>query len=131
LVADARRRRRRIPIWLAAVPVLLCLPLLIPAAIVLEVVNKRRLRRVAASFSCQNCGRSLGAEGVALADQEWARQVRELMRQHPGVRFRLLRTVDAICGGCGARYTFSKSGRTFVMEQDPTTQPARLGGAGG
>jgi hypothetical protein len=119
---DARRRRLRLPTWLTVLLLLVCLPVIIPAFIVLEAVQKRRLRRAARSFTCLNCGKLLGANAVAVADAEWSRYVRELMRQHPGVKLRLVRTVDAICPGCGACYMFRESERTFVMGQNPFAQ---------
>ena len=42
--------------------------------------------------------------------------MRELMRAHPGVKFRLVRTLHAICPGCGTRYTFREHDRTFGVE---------------
>jgi len=56
--------------------------------------------------------------------------MRELQRKHPGVRFRIVWTVHAICPKCGTHYTYLESERTFVVEttvdhhQAGDTQPA-------
>ena len=129
-------RRRRMPLWISAlliVGMVLCMPLWIPVVVVVHAVRKYRLRKVANAFACVNCGQTLGAGAVALADKAWAQHVRALMRENPGVRFRLLRTLHGICPGCGTRYTFREHDRTFVIEpldeppataQAPTTAAA-------
>jgi transcription elongation factor Elf1 len=114
-------RRRKMPKWagvLLVIAFVICIPLWIPALIVWNGVRKHRLRKAANAFTCVNCGATLGVDALARADREWGNQMRELMRQHPGVRFRILRTLHAICSGCGTRYTFHENERTFVVE-DP------------
>jgi predicted RNA-binding Zn-ribbon protein involved in translation (DUF1610 family) len=132
------RGRFRVPTWTAALLMLLGMPLWIPILVALDVVGKRRLRAAAASFACANCGRTLGVDAVTLSDKEWQEFVRTLIRENPGMRYRLVRTVHAICPGCGARYTFRESDRTFVVEHTPVpghppapAQNARPGVAGG
>jgi predicted RNA-binding Zn-ribbon protein involved in translation (DUF1610 family) len=97
--------------------VVLCMPLWIPAVLILDAVRKHRLRRAANAFACVACGRILGPGALARADKAWAEHVRELMRRNPGVRFRLVRTVHAICPDCGTHYTFREHERTFVREE--------------
>lgn len=38
-------------------------------------------------------------------------------RKLPHVRFRIVRTLHAICMHCGTRYTYRDAERTFVVEQ--------------
>jgi hypothetical protein len=113
-------RHRNIPKWagtLLVIGFVLCLPLWIPAVIVWNAVRKHRLRKAARAFTCVNCSMTLGVDALARADQEWGNQMREMMRQHPGVKFRILRTLHAICSGCRTRYTFHEKERTFVVEE--------------
>src|SRR4051794_19567613 len=94
------RRSRLMAKWantLLLIVFVLCMPLWIPAALVMHALDRHRLRKAARAFACVTCGRSLGREALARADEAWSEQVAELMRQHPDVRFRLLRTLDAIC----------------------------------
>jgi len=113
--------------WVATLLVigfLLCMPLWIPAAFLLRAVDKYRLRKAAKFFACVSCGRILGLDALARPDEEWSEHVRELRRQHPGVRFRLERTVHAICPTCGTRFGFREKERTFVLE-DPSPSGVR------
>jgi RNase P subunit RPR2 len=109
--------RRTIPIPLMVVGFVVLLPAIIPAAIMLAALQKHRLRKAAKSFVCVNCGRVLGTGALARADEAWSEHMRELMRQHPGVRLRMLRTVHAICLGCDTCYRFREKERTFFVEE--------------
>jgi hypothetical protein len=100
------------------VGVVLTLPLWMVVAIALDVVERRRLRKAAGSFLCRHCGRALGKHAVTLADKAWSEHVRKIMRENPGVKYRMVRTVRAICPGCGTRYSFDESDRTFVVVQN-------------
>ncbi len=59
-------------------------------------------------------------EALKLADEAVADQARERMRQYPGMRFRVVRTLYAICTACGTRYTFHKDEQTLVIESPQT-----------
>jgi hypothetical protein len=111
---------RRMPAW--AIPLLLVVivigtPLWIPAIIIRQTVHKHRLRKAANSFACVRCGSILGVDALKRADTRWAEYLLELSRKHPGVKFRTVRTLHAICLNCGTRYTFCESERTFVVEE--------------
>jgi hypothetical protein len=109
-----RRKVLRTPIMLLfVVAVLLALPALVPYAFVCHYIDRRRLRIAAKSQACPSCGRILGIEALHLADERWRAHVAELHRSHPGVRFRLIRLVYAICLGCGAQLSFDKGAGTF------------------
>jgi hypothetical protein len=114
------RPRRYMPDWiwpLLVIVVVLALPLLIPIAIFDQIICKRRLHKAAKSFACTKCGKTLGNDAVKRADEVWSAHVSELMRTHPGVRFRMVRTTDAICLDCGTEYTFRKREGTFVVAE--------------
>ena len=119
-VMQNRRRRRiaeSVEITLLVFGFVLFMPLWIPASFVIQAIYYRRLRKAANSFACVRCGKVLGVEALAQADEAWSEHVRELMRLHPGVMFRLVRTVHAICPGCGTKYTFREHAHTFVVEE--------------
>ena len=94
----------------------LCIPLWIPIAIVSRAAYLRRIRRAAKRFACVNCGRTLTVDALIRADEVWSEEERELMRENPGEIPRIIRTLHAICTGCGTRYSFNKRERTFVLE---------------
>ena len=113
------------PVWLAVpfvIVVFLFFPLWFPLLIISVKRDERRLRQVAESFACLKCGAVLGVAGIELANQAVAAAMDELRRQHPDCRFRVVRTLHAICPACGTRYTFLENERTFAIEQ-----PGRVG----
>ena len=115
-------RRNRISKWavaLAVVALMLSLPIWIPAVGMWHVWYRFRLRRAANAFACLTCGRMLGIEALRRADKYFADYMRELRRKHPGARFRIVRTVHAICPTCGTHYTYLESERTFVARKSP------------
>jgi ribosomal protein L34E len=118
------RARHGIPKWLL-LPVglvvvsalLLMVPLWIPVAMLWGARYRRRLRKAAESFRCSTCGSILGAAAVRRADEVWEAYVRELMRKNPDVRFRLVRTVHAICLSCGTPFKSVENDRTFEVQR--------------
>ena len=64
-------------------------------------------------LGCPACAASLSEDSVRSADQLWERHVATLMRHSPGTRFRLVRSLAAVCGACGARLQFDKASRTL------------------
>jgi hypothetical protein len=114
LLLARRRKALRTPIMLlAVVAFLLALPALVPYAFVCLYLDRRRLRIAANSHACPSCGRILGIEALHLADERWRAHVAELHRSHPGVRFRLVRLIHAICPACGTELSFRKESGTF------------------
>ena len=100
---------------LLLIATVLLLPLLIPAAVVVSIVNDRRVRNAAKAFACSNCGNALGTMAVKLADEAWTERMRTFWHNHPGVRYRTVRDLHAICPTCGTRYKFIESERTFMQ----------------
>jgi len=117
------KARHEMPDWLL-LPVgfvvvsalLLTAPLWIPVAMLWGARYRRRLRKAAESFRCSTCGSVLGAAAVRRADEEWEAYVRELMRKNPGVKFRMVRNVHAICSTCGTPYKYVENESTFVVQ---------------
>ena len=89
------------------------LPMIIPVVALLDFIYRKRLKAAACTFACLSCGGILGLESIRLADETWAKRLRELQEKSPGIRFRLVRHLHAICPACGACYAFLKGERTF------------------
>jgi hypothetical protein len=124
-------RHRYVAKWvipLMAVGMIVGLPVWLPLVGVWDVVRKRRMRRAADAFACVNCGKTLGINALKRADSIWAEHLRALIRDHPDVKFRIVRTLDAICTACGTRYTYVPAGRTF---ERVLCRASDEGGAGG
>jgi hypothetical protein len=113
-----------VPILILALLVfLLALPLILPVTFVCNLLERRSLLAAARTAVCPSCGAILGAEAVQRADDEWRTHIAELHQNHPGVKFRLIRTVDAICGACGSMLSFQKATRTFTLASSPGIIP--------
>ena len=107
--------------WLtvpAVILFVLLLPVLIPYGVISNVLFRRRLKRAVERSQCPTCGSGLGEQALKLADEQWREYVSCLRRQNPGVRFRLVRLVHAICASCGASLQFVEHTRLFE-----TTKP--------
>ncbi len=120
----------------AAVFVALPLVLLaIPVAMWLHHRARQQLLAFAVGVVCPDCGQTIGTRGVEQADILWARHIDRLQHDHPGLRFRLKRTVDIICPACD-RWFSARTGNTglylhpttkFVIADEPlvTTKPTQ------
>jgi hypothetical protein len=104
----------RIPTPLIVVAMVLALPALLPYAVVRHFLFKRRRLTAAKNQACPSCGRVLGIASLREADRHWRANVDELHRAHPGAKLRLVRLVDAICVGCGARLSFREDSGHFA-----------------
>ena len=111
--------------------VCLCFVLLlftIPLVAHVLVSQEKRKRLEAAEHTrCSACGGILGAEAIRLADAAWDQYVAKLREENPGVRFRLVRTLDAICPHCGARYRYAKDCGAFQAESLADPKEFRAG----
>lgn len=104
----------RVPLPLMVVATVVALPVLIPYAIGRYYLDRHRLRAAARRIACPACGCPLGVEAVREADECWRSHVKWLCREHPGIRFRLVRMVQAICVHCGARLSFHEDSGSFT-----------------
>ena len=105
----------RVPTPIFVVAFVLALPVLLPCALVSNRLYRRRLRTVAESHACPSCGSILGFAALLAGDEHWRAYVADLHRLNPGVRFRLVRLVDAICTACGAQLHFREASGTFML----------------
>ena len=132
-VASLRRTWRRLSRWaqrsrwlgglrilVLATVLILALPVILPLVAVLEARDRWRRHVCAERFVCVGCGQVLGRDALTRADTDWAEYVARLHRERPGVRFRLVRDVNAVCGHCGARYRFDEKAAMFSVLMDQT-----------
>jgi hypothetical protein len=115
---DWRAEMRRPVFLLMTVGVLVAMPILLPMAIAYHVVERRRMRKAGARFSCVRCGAILGPRALDLADQAERERAEEMRRQHPFFAYRTICTCHAICPACGTRYAYLEHERTYVLEAD-------------
>ena len=114
--------KRSIKTGLLIVLFVLLLPVTLPIALVVISVaecHKRKQKcRCAEATACEKCGATLGRESLKLADKAWAEHFRKIMADAANrqVRLRIVRTLDAICPACGARYTYFEKRQKFEIE---------------
>jgi hypothetical protein len=96
--------KSRIAMVLFGVLFFALLPLLFPIAIIQNWMRNRRLLQQVRHFVCVACGTRLGVEAIRLADERWRKVVADLHAKSPGMRFRLVRDIDAVCPCCGREY---------------------------
>jgi hypothetical protein len=106
--------KSKIVLVLFAAMFLALLPLLLPIAIVQNRMRDRRILREVSQFVCVSCGTRLGVEALRLADERWRTIVADLHAKSPGMRFRLVRDVDAVCPCCGREYQYLDADRSLV-----------------
>ena len=116
-----KRRREDVAFSFLAVAFLLLSPVLIPLACLLHERDDRRKHAAADRFRCLTCGEILGVGSVLLADCEWSRCIEQLMRDHPGVKFRLEQTEN-----CRTQYRYVEADRSFVMDASPVEHHAHV-----
>jgi hypothetical protein len=102
-----------------AVALILFFPVLIPIALLLHARDRKRMYLAAEGFRCIECGAVSGKASIERADDEWKRSMDELRRQNPGYRFRLERTVRAICTTCDKQYRFCETTNRFIELKMP------------
>jgi hypothetical protein len=101
-------------------------PVWVPIALLLHARDQKRMYLAAEGFRCIECGAVLGKASIERADDEWKRYMDELHRQNPGDRFRVVRTVHAICIECEKQYRFCKTTNRFIESQMPNQSRADL-----
>ena len=76
----------------------------------MDALRRRRLRRAIAQCLCPKCGERLSQESVALANRRWKSHIAAIRADHPGVRFRIVRCLDAVCARCGVELVYDWDG---------------------
>lgn len=114
---------------LAAVAIAVLLPVIIPLAAFLVWRDNARMKRIARTTHCPQCGELLGDDAIERGDAAWRDVMAELNQGADlAIRRRIVRTIDAVCGHCGTACQFiSQTGRFVVaapMSQAPAAPPA-------
>lgn len=99
---------------LFAVLFLVLLPLLLPVAAVQAGISNRRRLKLVREFVCVACGARLGEESVRLGHERWHATVVALHPKSPGIKFRLVCDIDAVCPSCGHEYTYRDKDNSLV-----------------
>lgn len=93
---------------------LVLLPLLVPVAVTQNWIRTRRILNLACNSDCVACGARLGAEAIHRANERWKTIVANVRAKSPGMRFRLVCDIDAICPSCGQGYAYQETVRSLV-----------------
>jgi len=104
---------RRLPLPLLVLIILIAFPVAIPIGIASWIWDRRRMRAAAERTHCERCGATLGVASLRRADTEWAKRVAALLDARPTMRFRMVRSLWAICEACGAEYDYDFRSRIF------------------
>ena len=115
-----RRTKQKLGVFFAVAATVVALPVLVPWALITDHLDKRRLLVAAKNTDCPICNMPLGEKSLNLADTVRSKEISELRRSNPGVKFRLVRMYDVICTHCDARLRFNSQTRTFSPSKDKT-----------
>jgi predicted RNA-binding Zn-ribbon protein involved in translation (DUF1610 family) len=97
-----------------AVILVVLLPVIIPFLAFTQWRDGKRLLALARTFVCLSCGKVMGEEAVALGDAFWRGHMTEVHKNSPTIRFRVVRTVHAVCPHCGAKYQLTDGRRMLA-----------------
>jgi hypothetical protein len=106
-----------IKICFTVLAVLILLPIAFPWAMIDFEIKNRQKQAAAAKFSCTECGIILGERGLQLADIQFQEYADRLHAENPDWRFRIVRSIQAICHNCGAEFTYLEQAQTFEKGQ--------------
>lgn len=99
-----------------AVAAIILTPIMLPIALYLHARDVKRMRALAHAYPCRKCGRLLGTGSLRMADEAWASYLAQVGHNSQGgvIRYRLVKTIDAICPHCGTQYKFVPNDRSFT-----------------
>ena len=93
------------------------LPVALPIALVQHRLIEGRRRRRAEQTPCVQCGAGLGKAALDRADAAWSEHLAKWHREHPQMRFRMVRQVWAICAQCGQEFGYDEKTDAFVRRE--------------
>jgi hypothetical protein len=114
---------RRLPLPLLVLMILIAFPVTIPIGIVSWMWDRRRMRAVAERTHCERCGATLGVAALQSAEAEWTKRVAALQDARPTMRFRMIRSLWAVCAVCGAEFNYDFHSRIFHCRQRRARRP--------
>ena len=113
-------------ITLCVVALIVSFPVAFPVAMIQHTRAERRKKQRVLQAPCAHCGAALGTAAIERADAEWSTHLDKLFRENPGIRFRLVRTVNAVCTACGQSHRYDEKADVFVaVADDPFTYRAK------
>lgn len=86
---------------------------LVSIAILLHRRERSALLAAVRVLPCPVCGGELSALALKAADDLWRRHFAVIVERNPGMKFRMIRRLDAVCQACGARLWFDQKARTL------------------
>lgn len=104
---------RRLPLPLLVLIILIAFPVAVPIALLSWIWDLRRMRAAAERTHCERCGAVLGAASLQSADAEWAKRFAARQDAASMVKLRMVRSLWAVCAGCGAEYDYDFRSRIF------------------
>jgi hypothetical protein len=114
----------QVVLWsLLAIPFLLLL--LVLAAAVIGQYSLRRSIKTASTSVCPKCGSIVGRYAVLIAKEAYAQKVREIMQQHPGVKFRHIAEWQIECPRCKFKFYFYPIRNKFETVSIFANQPVQ------
>ena len=118
-------------ITLCIVAVIVSFPVMFPVAMIQHTLAERRKQRRVLKARCVRCGEILGPAALDRADVEWSAHVEQMFRDHPGIRFRMVRTVHAVCADCGQAYRYDEKADAFEPVADEPFKRRQASETGG
>ena len=106
-------------------------PVAFPIAMLQHARVERRKKRRVLQTPCARCGAVLGPAAMDRANTEWSAHLEKLFREHPGMRFRLVREVDAVCVACEQSHRYDENADAFVATHDERFIRAATSDSGG
>ena len=92
-------------LWvLIAIPGLFIL--LVLAAWASGAYSLRRSIRIASASPCPECGKTIGRASVLAGKDRFSDKIRDMWKQHPGIKFRIIAEWEIECPHCGRRFFF-------------------------
>jgi hypothetical protein len=104
---------------LVTVTFVLLLPIILPLVLILDGLRTRKIKRIVCDFICVSCGTQLGVEALRLGNERWAAIISDLHKQYPGMRFRIVRDIHAVCPNCGCEYMYRDADCSLAVRPQP------------
>ena len=117
-------------ITLCIVAVIISLPVMLPVAMIQHTLAERRKKRRVLVAPCVRCGVVLGTAALERASAEWAAHMEKLFREHPGIHFRMVCELQAVCLACEQAHKYDEKADAFVAvaREWPYKQASEPGG---
>ena len=99
-------------LW-ALIALLFLLILLVFAGAAFGHYSLQRAISVAANAPCPKCGSIVGRIAVLSGRERYAQKIQDMLKQHPGVKFRQIAEWEVDCPHCGFRRFYYPGSKKF------------------